>query len=413
MRNDEGPRALNVYLDSQDFSRFADPWRTESQETYQRLLDATKAGKIVCRFSAIHIMEALHISADDKKHALRRAEVIRNLCGSHCLLFWQDLVVAEAEAVISEVSFTKSKALLDNGQWAAIPQFDPKAFRRDFQDALKKQKNEINSQLIQANVSRSERRRRLADVKAGKLPGTSLEATEALMKNGMNDLSDDAKRLMDHVSPRDMHALLRGRGSLGGVREGLSSVLLDLPTFFNRHYDGAVGLQQAFGMLRRIGADISRATLEARTAMDEMADLSGPQAAKAKARHSLKKFQQKTREKILKRIWEVEGLKSKGISFAVWEASVIASKPGAIPSVDALVEGLSIHLQRYASAGANRNLEDSDFGDMFHMIYMPYVDAFRCDVNAKQVAAPIAKRLGVRLLSRPRDLDALLAELNP
>ena len=105
---------------------------------------------------------------------------------------------------------------------------------------------------------------------------------------------------------------------------------------------------------------------------------------------------------------KAEDLALKGISAEVWRDKVVGSKFHSIPSVDTVVEGFSHHLRRYAAPGATRHLENSDFGDMLHLAYLPYVDAFRCDANASQIAQALAKRLGVRLLTRLQELDTIL-----
>jgi hypothetical protein len=89
-------------------------WR-EARDT---LRSAAQRGVVIFRFSAIHMMEITHIDERSKPMGIARGQIIKELCGRHCLTFWQNLVLAEGLALAKGVRLPLANgADRDDGRW--------------------------------------------------------------------------------------------------------------------------------------------------------------------------------------------------------------------------------------------------------------------------------------------------------
>ena len=191
------------------------------------------------------------------------------------------------------------------------------------------------------------------------------------------------------------------RGSAARVARDIKALVLDLPAFVGHHFDGFTALQEQFRMLRRTGATVREALEQARPAATNAAGI-GKAIIHGMADELTKEFVTKTRVRLVAGLGEGarDGLRARGVLESTWDEKVVRSPLGSLPALDTLVQAMAAHLRRSMMPGANRRLLDSDLADMFHALYLPYVDAFRCDANTAQVLAPIAAGRGVALLSR-------------
>jgi hypothetical protein len=89
----------------------------------------------------------------------------------------------------------------------------------------------------------------------------------------------------------------------------------------------------------------------------------------------------KARARLLRLIrqQEAERLGRLGIGPEDWGARVVGSQSGALPALDAVLEGARAHVRDAILHRTDRKLRTSDGGDIFHFAYIPYVDWFRCD----------------------------------
>lgn len=389
-------RAPTLYLDSNDISRFADG-RPEYLAVERCILDAVHEGVITCRFSVVHVEEALHTAPEHRSHALRRAEALVRLCGRSCLLFWHDLVMMEAIAVVADLPLALEAAQRDDGLWAPVPDLDPAELEASMRERRDETRHEIRALLAQHGLSRQQRRRLERRAMAGRLP-TSPARGKCLP---LDDVPEGLRQVMAGMDSRSLLDWAFGQGGTGRVARDLKSLVLDLPAFVGHHFDGFPVLQEQFRILRRTGATIRAGVEQGRAVAARMADIDKA-AARGLVDDLVKGFVTATRAKLLDGLGASgrNALRAQRLPEGAWDEKVMCSPPGSLPALDTLVQAMAAHLRRSMLPGANRRLLDSDFADMFHALYLPYVDAFRCDANAAQVLAPIAARHGVALLSR-------------
>src|SRR5271165_6024546 len=93
-----------VYLDSSDFSNLSAPYGDLSPERRSILTilrEHKSAGTAVFFMSAVHLSEAVHAAREHKEAAVRRAELMHELCGSNILRLATDLPKLELQKAIA------------------------------------------------------------------------------------------------------------------------------------------------------------------------------------------------------------------------------------------------------------------------------------------------------------------------
>jgi hypothetical protein len=83
-----------VHLDSSDFSNLSAPDEELSEENRAIILalrQHKRLGTAQFFMSAVHFSEAVHATSSHKQAALKRAELMRELCGSNVLRFPTEL----------------------------------------------------------------------------------------------------------------------------------------------------------------------------------------------------------------------------------------------------------------------------------------------------------------------------------
>jgi hypothetical protein len=110
---------LLIYLDTMDYSRFADIGHRNvaaGTETVLAFLREKKAlGLIVVRYSYVHIMEFLK-NPDARALALRKVQFVDELCGKACFRYILDAFAGERMALASGTA-PQSHVISDEGEW--------------------------------------------------------------------------------------------------------------------------------------------------------------------------------------------------------------------------------------------------------------------------------------------------------
>jgi hypothetical protein len=140
-------KALEVYLDSSDFSTLSNP-KTLTPE-FCKILDQLKnfrnKGLVNFRFSSVHVSEVAPVLAKENLAAELRAELMWELCGNHAMVDYFRLMESEAKAEII-------CAFSDIGQW--YPSIN--GLLPENVDLL--QRNIVNEVLTEKGLNRAQRR---------------------------------------------------------------------------------------------------------------------------------------------------------------------------------------------------------------------------------------------------------------
>lgn len=113
-----------VYLDTQDYSRFADALVGRGDSAlvgvYDQLLDLKRRGLVRFGYSAAIVSELLQYEASERELTYRKARVIQELCDGHALLYHGRLIafefaqVAHGAGLLSRLRGPRSALSTDN-----------------------------------------------------------------------------------------------------------------------------------------------------------------------------------------------------------------------------------------------------------------------------------------------------------
>lgn len=357
-------RALQVYLDSSDFSTLASPARRTTQQEAVRdfLLDAQAAGRIALRFSAIHVHEAAPTSPDALPHARERFEMISQLCGTHALAHPLDLMRHETAAARADRPIARAAMLDDTGFWLPSllePRHTVPEMTRLFSGEF-------------FTMNREEKRRLLKDGAPSRDAlhhfRQHIEAFIAGLRARL-PISADAARRIDRYYAGKLdypHAIDAVRRSMTDPRE--------VANWYRDHSETAHPLS---GQMRELGhelkamLDACQRELDAARASQAADGIADAVLARAISDGFHATFDPGTGELARALAAELSGE-------TLAPSNPWQSLPGLACSTT-----LTMQLVRRSLALPKpRRASSSDFGDTLHALYLPYVDVFRTDAFA-------------------------------
>lgn len=334
-------KPILVYLDSSDISNLSNPESIKDANVLlarQKLTAWVKSGEIIIRYSLAHIMEALPISKEAAELGKLRLELIKLLCGDKVFLdpltiFLNELNGKPLQSVIN-----------DSGCW--FPALDePWSEEADKPD--------------ESLSNRAERRKARAFVK----------------KNNFIARDPEAKRITQQFPIKKSAVLdmFSGSGSRISIGKAIQSSTKDLDFLFRWYIANWNGSTEFTLAVRKAGEEFSGILAEG-----------SKQVKKEYERLILQKNE-------LVYVNEQLGVLAKTIAEQAPRGIVAALTEGSLsPSVEANFQtspsitsfanvGAQIFLASVASTKNARKPRRSDFGDLIHVIYLPYVDVFSAD----------------------------------
>jgi hypothetical protein len=358
---------LLVYLDSSDFSKFADPGvRTPELAEIERDLLARKAeGKIALCYSESHVIEAAALRKDDIPKASGRYAKIRDLCGTACLAHFLDIVEDEIRYARRGERLPRAATWRSDGFW----------FPRELDDTLF-QSSAAPLKLL-SQFGREERRKRLRN---GKLTPFAQHEFGRRMKDFLSKSPGEIPlgRQTMHVLSQYFEGLLSAekaerdiRALLGDVRE------------FGRWYEtDADSAMQFSSYLRTFGREFKGLLAQCRE--DYMKTLEAALASGGSraelhcvVAESFAKTLRETSSKFARNLSANLGL-GRG-------AFDVDDTRQWLPALSCAT-ALALELARRAVFDAQpRKGGESDVGDVLHVAYLPYVDIYRTDGSMANV----------------------------
>lgn len=406
---------LTIYLDSSDVSNMAsgaDPSWREARDTLKR---AIHNGHAVFRFSVVHMMEITHLDERSKPMAIERGRVIKELCGSHCLTFWQDLVLAEGLALLKGTKLTRmTGAYRDDGCWypnvSSLELGAAERLKREIASVIK----HVNKEMLEHGMSRSDRRNvtRKLVARSGYLDASALK--DLWGRSGGVDLKGFASQwhLNEALACENYYLdYLTGRVPAKKFNHQILSSIGDVTAFIEFFYDHTKQLDGFFASLRTLGTEIKEISDRLRQEMKLSTASLGRHTVAGLIGNLVKANPlQNSRARILQLIGQQqhEALRHAGVKNDAWRLKVIESPIGSVPSLDTMLSAVLEHIRISVLPGSVRNLRVSDAGDLMHLLYAPYVDAIRCDGYAAQVANPVVRPLGTRVMSSFNEVLSLV-----
>jgi hypothetical protein len=390
---------LRIYLDSSDYSVLSDPDKAAREapgvlDELQRLRDA---GLVEFFFSAAHLTEMAPLQPSYADAAIRRGNMLAELCGGNCSVHHETLFHAEVSAALGLSSGVFNPTDRD-GKWfpEGVAEMSPVTEA----DHLRSVQSTIAEVLPNATRAQKRQAKRMLS-KGGKLRPAM---RSALVHGAEGDLSDIlALYPMRPDAARVFARYVVGNATAADATAAFESNLRDprwMMQWFEKHHDKLTPfVSWARGpaalitdRVRELARLVESARANPFITEESLASMYGP----AK--------------------WEE------------WQSSMLVGianrfgeglKPSAkldIALVDTHCPGISTAIRSLHSAWRSitfenpRKPKESDFVDALHAAYAPYVDVFRADgFMANHVAKQVA-RFGTTVVPKLSSLPEVLRQ---
>ncbi len=389
-------KPIIVYLDSSDYSVFSDD-SARTQEIINienQLLQLRDEGKIEIRLSQINVIEAAPTKSEDIISSSKRLQTIKRFCGYKCLASYVLVIESEINSLSKLNPISKQFAVLnENGAW-----FSELVDIKEFSYLAEDIKQEISK--IPDRKARRKKEREVfnADGSVKNASAYLKGSPESFAKEICSRypiLEDDAKI----VAKSYFH-----NGSTANFVKSFSNSLSNLEIlseWYERSWDEATQLSS---FLREIGGDLLNSLEQLKDKSIELNDIYKLEGfsdiqIKNKINEIFDGLLNTLPKSVIKRICENN---ASSISQEVsWELC---------PSLLTLTT-LSVHLAKLNSSTV-RKPKTSDFGDILHAAYLPYVDIFRADGNTASIIdkakLPFKTKVVAKLADLPDEINNLL-----
>lgn len=373
---------LRIYLDTSDYSRFADIGRLKEpriEATLDFLREKKSQGVIEIRFSAIHLFEFLK-DPSKRTLALRKVQMIEELCGELAFRYITDVFDAERNGLSSDGELLRLVAS-DDGQW----------FPSEFEGIS------IDLDMILDGLSE-------------KLPLFPRSQLEELIQQAAGYLKTELPKQIPlaNVYEGDLFERLLSRRTSGSeisreVAKGFAK-----PAVLIGHYlEGNAAAQRLFGNLAAVEENFHKGLNRTRDRLKEHYKF-----LRGLGKDTVKEARQFVRKLAL----EVSP-PYLGVDKLPTDLQEALGRDRFLEELPAL--STHINLMNYYfrdiiyPSDVMPEIKESDVADILHATYLPYVDLYRTDGRFGGLMARLPKPKGVRvvpnLLQLPEAIETELA----
>ncbi len=381
---------LRVYLDSSDYSVLSDPAKAarEAPGVLEVLLTLRDTGQVEFFFSAAHLTEMAPIQPSYTQAAIKRGNMLVELCGGNCMVHLQSLFRAEVSVALG-LSPNYFDPIDRDGKWfpEGVAQMSPVTAA----ERLHTIQNTIADVLPNAN--RAQKRQVQRKLTKGKKLRPAVQS-ELVQRAAVVDLSEILSTYpMRPDAARILARYFAGDASAAAATAAFESSLRDprwMMQWFEKHHE-------------KLTPFISWARGPAIHITEKLRELSNSiQLARANSLITAENLP----AMLESRKWEE------------WQTNMLVGitnrfiediKPGSTldaATIDMQCPGISTAIRSSHAAWRSvtfekpRNPKESDFVDALHSMYAPYVDIFRTDAfMANHVAKQVA-RLNTSVVSK-------------
>lgn len=391
---------LTVYLDSSDYSVFADPPAASAvacAEIFDRLRRYVDQGQIEVRYSAAHVSEICNTSPIHLPNAQRRAEVLDELCRGKCLRFADSIVEDEFKLRMKRRPWRASVGHAEGNEWFEVPIGNLRSIRDQFQ-------KDITDEFKKRGVPR--RQRSKGAMKQLVREFARSEVGSAQLKKAAEDLSTDfpikaSSQITDalrrfalgEVSDIELHKLF-----VRAMRDPL-----DLIAHLAPMIDANARLSL---LVRNMGRDMAQAATAPFARVMALSIYSSrlgrTEDAKALLRKTFSDLKSTVKTKIVQKFVDEDA----NNDLRRWLNSLSPSEilKLDIPCTDVFVAAMTRKLWDIASnlliAPNSPMWTPQDGVDLMHARNAPYVDIFRCDGGWYAPVSASAKKYGTTVVGK-------------
>jgi hypothetical protein len=376
---------LQIYLDSSDFSKFADPGdhAKELKEIEDFLFGRKADGSIAIRYSESHVVEAAPTRIEDVPAATRRYAKIHALCGTDCLAHFMDIVGDEVRRVRQGGRLPRESAWRHDGFW----------YPRQLEDTLFLSPEAPLRLLHQ--MGRSERRKFLKDDKLTPFARAALAASGRLLDLPPGEFPLGRRAILE------LQRYYDGLVSDGEAERRLRSLLGDVREFGHWYEADPVHAMQFSSYLRTFGKEFKdlRATWREGYVQELASAIALGESPKTLDNIVSETFTRQLREA------SASLARTLSATLGLGRGSLGVDDVGAALPALSSATMLTLELARRSVFHTQpRKGTVSDLGDIFHVAYMPYVDIYRTD-------GPMANVIREAQLARSTEVVARLEHL--
>lgn len=383
--------ALKIYLDSNDYSRFAELHKQTDaiKGTFDTLTKLVSEGRIEVRYSSVNVLEAAPLTEEAIPLAIGRLNAIYRLCGRKCLIDVIRLLKAEANEAANV------QVLSEIGDW------NPVVYDLEIPDAA----TIARAILDKAKDSATPKQMRSYEDqffdRSGKLKATARPRIVAFRKEiGAVPFTQYP---LSSVALDTYYAFLLGTASRKRLTEALIESFADLTRWgewYGAAWDAANSLTTNLrGPAKALADEIRR--LAAMLKMLYSAIKKGGMQAKEIQLH----FEEKANPDAMRSKLHTligSGVKSPRPKDAFsWDTT---------PAFETYAK-VAMQIVRDSAIRVTmpRQTLDSDFVDCLHVCYSPFVDIFRADAYMVNVIERCRLPLKTQFVARLEDLPAVIA----
>jgi hypothetical protein len=392
-----------VYLDSQDYSRLANPPAGKVDfynNLNERLETLVNARAIEIRYSMVHVSEISHTDPSAFRYARGRAASLTNLSQGRCLPVWNDIFTDEVRRNFQRGHIVETNR--ENNRWIDLGKSDVD----DFVSILATSAKEA---LKESGTNRKTRRR-----------AARMNLPKILMQSGQGQKTiaeiitnlNRAFPASEPFSERLVTQYVTGADSEGAFVPRFHEAIMNPYNLIAQISLQTTRFSRLPHLVRDIGNNLMAQANPIVLKLSKLWKTVPPELAGetrdrlvVSARGAMQKARNTTiREELAERAIK-EDLNDDDIAHID------------TPTADVLYTALAAYFVKMVKAAQHakplQRLKQSDAADLLHAQYIPYVDIFRCDTAWTDILSPIAKRYGTTVVDRIDDLvpaiDALTA----
>jgi hypothetical protein len=370
-----GKIPLRIYLDTSDYSCFADiGYRNEPglDDILNFLREKKEQGLIEVRFSAIHLFEFLK-DPSQRALALRKVQIMEELCGDRAFRFFTDVLEQEREALRLGAD-PASLVISDEGDWFPSTESDD-SFKLDtIFPGLLERFPMFGAEQLRAMLKSPEAAAFLKQNMPKELPLANVYGSDFLDRflSGVSGQEITREAIRGFVKPsifiehylEGQPAAQRFFGGLARLEQQLHGTLVQVQEKLKPHVEFLLGLDP----------DIVKRTRQ----FVKRLGMSGSSASYLELEKLPKHLQEAVgQDRFLK---EVPALSTHFNVLAAYMRDIIYPSP-VLPEI-----------------------KESDAGDILHATYLPYVDLYRTDGRFGALMNSVPKPSTVKVIPKLRQL---------
>lgn len=410
---------ITVYLDASDYSDLSSDKvlkaRPGLEQDREKLLEWVGTGKVRVQFSVVTVSEIAPVDVNSKPMAMARASFLNLVCKGCALADFNTIIFEELKSRALNCELDEERISNKAGDWLPSITFE----RSEFIQSVERS---IHKRAASVGVSRKERKAKVGELfKNGKIQKKGKELLSTMKASDFPVLGsifpvDDSEEMSNLF-----RNYLLGKVTEREFSEKLKARFFDVEHFFDCLFDHE-GFDRTPKWLREIGADHREKLQRFRDKVEKLLELElelgGSEKSLAqKLRGITTESFTDNRVKYLeqKRRTLKKQLAGAGVSYKAWQKAMANCDIGSLPAFDCY----GICIEQYmrdsiAQLNRPRSLRVSDYGDLLHSYYLPYVDIFRCDGYMARIFEKAGRKYNTTICGSLESMIRLLeTRLNP